>query len=208
MEFKVDEIVKAKIQNNRYKKQEWSKLRYLDTFLYVVSIYVPLFFIFMVLTNQTYSLFYASNGAITTSGRILTLAVLSISSYLILYLPYLILHIFLLYKTGKNILMRKKEIISINENNEIKYSYIDLLNKNKKHIVTIKLEDLEKISYMEEIKKIVLVGKNNIETIDLTSNKVIHKEENDVLDIYAYFKPDLLKELEKKDVKIEINFCF
>ena len=57
MEFKIDDVAKEKNKKNKYQRQEWSKTRLLDMFLYVLAIYVALFSIFIVINRPTFSLF-------------------------------------------------------------------------------------------------------------------------------------------------------
>ena len=205
MEFKIDDVAKVKIQKNKYQRQEWSKTRLLDMFLYVLAIYVALFSIFIVINRPTFSLFYGSNGAITTSGRVLTIAFLAIISYCVMYIPYFSLHTYLIMKTGKDIVTRKQEKFKI-EDDKLIYSYHKLFDKAHTYQVVTKIEDIEKISYIETIKKIIIVGKSTIETYDKDMNNLIRDEVIDNYNIYSYFKPNILKELEKRDIQIEINF--
>ena len=207
MEFKVDELLKNKIQKIRYNKQKWSKIRCIDTFLYIFAIYVSLFSIFYVVSTPTFSLFYGQQGNITVSGRILTFSIISIGLYLLLYIPHLAVHLFLLYKTGKDVLTRRKEKMEIIDDTIVKYTYYDLFNKDKKVVMEMKMEDIEKISYLEEIKKFIIVGKNKLTTYNGKTNNIEKEEDIDTFDLYAYFKPDFLKELERRDIRIEINFC-
>lgn len=201
MEFKVDENIKNKIQHNKYQRHEWSLLRRIDMFLFVFAIYLSLFSIFYVLNRPTFSLFYSNSGAITTSGRILTLATLSIVIYLVLYVPYAILRLYLVLKSGKDIVTRRQETFVI-DNEKIIYTYVDLIDK-KKRIFTINLIDIEKISYTETIKKIEFIGNG---TLKLIEDKDALEEKVSTFNLYSYFKPNLLKEFDKKDLKIEINF--
>ena len=202
--FVVDDTLKKHIVNTKKKKPKWKKLKYIDLALLVVSIYCACFSVFYSIINPSFTYFYGSYGNITTSGRILTMFIRTSIVYLMMSIPYFIVHFYYLKIVGIDILNRIKEEINV-EDNILTYSYKELSKPNTNITVLFDRTKIEKIVYSDDTNKMIIYG----DIFHTLKNKEIEQEKNiNDFVMYGYFKPDLLRWFEEKNVKIEYMFCF
>ena len=85
--FKIDELTKKHIWKKNKRKQKWTKLRYIDLFLLVLSVYCPCFFILHSVLNPDFTYFYGPYGNITTYGRVMTMIIRTSIVYISTSIP-------------------------------------------------------------------------------------------------------------------------
>ena len=155
--YDIDYQLKKHIWKKKKNKQQWTKIKYLDLFCLILPIYVALFSIFHSIVNTNFTYFYGYYGTTTLSGRILSMFLSTFFFYLLSSVPYFIVHVVFMLTAGENFVDRIKEKIETNEE-ELVYSYYNILKPKETKKVYIKLNELTKITYMEDINKIHLYG--------------------------------------------------
>lgn len=222
--FVIEDILKNNIWNIKKKKQKWSTIRKIDLFLLIFSVYSACFSVFAIVTNPNYTFFYGSFGNITIAGRILTMFLQTMIVYIVSSIPYLIVHLFLMITLGENLITRKKEKLSFEENKiiyEYKYflpmlnnetqknkiCYKNIKNKDLLYKIEIDKEKIEKITYIDDVQKIKIYGEIKNIILNSKTNEIIEENLSEEFVFYNYFKPDFIIFLEKENIKVEYLFC-
>ena len=208
-EFKANQDEKEKLVQLRRRDDE--KVAYLRKGKKITGIFVAVAPILMLLYGflcPSLSFFAMETGDIGDKNAIviflLTVAVCAISLYI-----HIMARIFLYNISGFNIIDRQEESMFL-EGTQLEYGYRlrDSIYIQDRVIAHFDLLSMKRIVYCSKFKRLSFWGIYHSAYYSNYSLRLIEKEADmdteEPYDIYMYFEPDLLAELQSRGVPIEI----